>query len=281
MIKKIKDQITRLTSINIIENGFNPLSSIKGYFSLTEEQRQFLYLRSKANFSSVDLPLMCQDSIEKVKKAAFEIYGEKWNYYSNALRKEAVLGFYHCIQNLKVNFSTIRYLEIGSCQGISMSLIGTLTRALGCESRLTSVEPYFKMGYKEGEGAPLFSLAGSHESFAIKVDKETKRSAFELYQNLQLDVQLIEKESKAGLLQLIENKNNFNLIYIDGAHEGLHPLIDFSLSTLLIENGGIIILDDHHWRDVKPIKELAELHCEKIYENWKLAAYKIKRTIKQ
>ena len=34
------------------------------------------------------------------------------------------------------------------------------------------------------------------------------------------------------------------------------------------------MLDDHHWPDVKTVKELCDRHLDKIYESWKVAAYK-------
>lgn len=37
---------------------------------------------------------------------------------------------------------------------------------------------------------------------------------------------------------------------------------------------GIIILDDHYWPDVKILKELCDRHLSKVYESWKVVAYK-------
>ena len=68
-------------------------------------------------------------------------------------------------------------------------------------------------------------------------------------------------------------KQPFDLIYIDGSHEGLEPLKDLGFSLELINENGIIMLDDPHWPDVNTIKELCERHYKKITESWKVAAY--------
>ena len=49
--------------------------------------------------------------------------------------------------------------------------------------------------------------------------------------------------------------------------------MDFALCIQCISPGGIIMLDDHHWPDVRKIKELCDRHLHKVYESWKVAAY--------
>lgn len=244
---------------------------------LTEHQKAFVQQKHKTDYSQIQLAPLCQSGMQQVQQAAIEIYGEQWNYYSNALRREVTHGFHHCLQTLSETFPEIKFLEIGSCQGLSMSVIGVMAKALVERLILVSIDPYFDTGYAEGEGSPMFSLSGKTESPPININKNTKASALKLYENLGLCVALIEKVSCDGLSDLIKAEQRFNLIYIDGSHEGLNPVTDFGMSMALIENGGIIILDDHFWRDVHPLKQLADLHCEKIYETWKIAAYRIQR----
>jgi hypothetical protein len=43
---------------------------------------------------------------------------------------------------------------------------------------------------------------------------------------------------------------------------------------MLVKPGGVIMLDDHHWPDVKNVKELWDRHLAKVYETWKVAVYK-------
>jgi hypothetical protein len=38
---------------------------------------------------------------------------------------------------------TVDYLEIGSCQGVSMGVIGSVLRSPGALGKLTSIDPYF------------------------------------------------------------------------------------------------------------------------------------------
>jgi predicted O-methyltransferase YrrM len=108
----------------------------------------------------------------------------------------------------------------------------------------------------------------------IDIDEHAMQIAMALYEEFGLDVELIRDISSEGLKRLINSGNKFQLIYIDGSHEGFNPLIDFALCTRLIEPGGVIMLDDHHWPDVKTVKELCDRHLPKVYESWKVVAYK-------
>lgn len=261
----------------VVESRAQAAAQAREAAKLTDHQRQFVQQKHKTDYSKIQLDPLCQSSMELVQQKAIEIYGEEWNYYSNALRREVTHGFHQCLKTLAADSKRFKFLEIGSCQGLSMGIIGTMAKQLFEQTMLVSVDPYFEEGYVEGEGSPMFNLTGKTEGVFINVNKRTKTHALKLYESLELSVDLIEKISSQGLSDLIKADQRFNLIYIDGSHECLNPVTDFGLSLALIENGGIIILDDHFWRDVNPLKQLADLHCEKIYETWKIAAYRINR----
>jgi len=207
--------------------------------------------------------------VESVRSAAIEIYGDNWNYYSDALRPEIASGFVQTIESLLPPERPIDYLEIGSCQGVSMALIGGLLRRRNVLGSLLSIDPYFESGYVEGEAGPY------EHADAITVNKQTKTAAQRLYSQLGLTVELLELTSTSGLRQLIRQSRTFDLIYIDGSHEGLLPTTDFGLSNAVIRSGGVLVLDDHMWPDVQPIKQLCDRHATKVQETWKTASYRL------
>ena len=207
--------------------------------------------------------------VESVRSAAIEIYGDNWNYYSDALRPEIANGFVQTIESLLPPERPIDYLEIGSCQGLSMALIGGLLRRRNVLGSLMSIDPYFESGYVEGEAGPY------EHAVAVTVNKQTKTAAQRLYSQLGLTVEVLELTSTSGLRQLIRQSRTFDLIYIDGSHEGLLPATDFGLSNAVIRSGGVLVLDDHMWPDVQPIKQLCDRHATKVQETWKTASYRL------
>ena len=229
-----------------------------------QHELQFL---QNLDYSNIELSEVAADSISLVCEKAKSIYGEGWNYYSNALRMEVAKGFDLAIERLS-NRKT-NYLEIGSCQGLSMGLIGTILKKKSLISSLVSIDPYFENGYIEGKHGPW------REDLNIRVDKSTKIQAETLYRNLQLPVRIIEKKSHEGLRYLIREDKKFDLVYIDGSHEGLNPIIDFGLCMGLVSEDASIILDDHYWPDVQVLKKLCDSFLEKEYESWKIAIYRI------
>jgi len=204
----------------------------------------------------------------QVKQAATLIYGENWNFYSDALRPEIVEGFITTIDAVSRNRDCCNYLEIGSCQGLSMSLIGSLLKSRGRFGKVVSVDPYFEAGFAEGEFSPYEKQA------TIPVNKQTKSQAIQLYESLGLAVELIEQPSDAGLRHLICQGRKFDIIYVDGSHERFWPTVDFALSFVLLQPGGIIILDDHQWCDVEPIKLLCDRHATCVQQTWKTVSYR-------
>ena len=161
-------------------------------------------------------------------------------------------------------------MEIGSANGASISLVATLLKRSRYNIRLVSVNtPYYEKGYEEGQRGPLESR------FTIRIDKQTRDRALRLYTAMQINVELMEMDSTRGLVELIKRGSLFDMIYIDGFHEGLQPLIDFGLCRPLLKSGGIILLDDHLWPDVAPIKALCDAHGERIAASAKIAAYRL------
>lgn len=231
------------------------------------ETARELYRRSALlSYEDVVLPPADEAIRQQVMAAAVEIYGANWNYYSDALRPEIALGFVQTVDHLGGD-GPAPYLEIGSCQGLSMSFIALLLRSRGRLGRLVSIDPYFEGGYNEGALGPY------QQPKHVPIGKETRNHARELYERLGVPVELLEMTSDKGLASLLAAGERFRLIYIDGYHEKLVPTIDFGLSHALLEKPGVIILDDYMWPDVLPLKQLCDKHANRIQETWKTASY--------
>jgi predicted O-methyltransferase YrrM len=234
--------------------------------SMPESARE-LYRRSAlSDYSNIALPHEDELVRQIVMEAAVSIYGDQWNHYSDALRPEIALGFVETID--ATGGDEISYLEIGSNRGLSMAFIGALLRQRGKLKRLVSVDPYFASGYAEGALGPY------QVERQVAIDQTTRDGALRLYAALNLSVELIERTSEDALKALIAKRENFDFIYIDGYHEQLVPAVDFGLSYAVLAKPGIIILDDHLWPDVLPLKQLCDRHATRIQETWKTASYR-------
>ncbi len=159
----------------------------------------------------------------------------------------------------------VHYLEIGSFEGTSMAVVGGLLSARQRLGSLTSIDPYFESGYQE-----VHPAAGRYLKASTKATREKARR---LYERMQLRVRLVEDVSERGLRKLISEGQSFDLVYIDGRHDGLAPTIDFGLSMALLRPGGAILLDDWFWPDIVGLKALCDRHLAKIDESPEIAAY--------
>jgi len=268
IIEKIKFLLPKIV-FDIYRGIWNKYNLLKTIKAIHPDARKLYRLSKVANNSNLILNEGNKNVREKVEHYANMICMDKTNFYSDALRKEVVYSFEKAIDAVSNINNKIDYLEIGSCHGISMSIIGLMLKNRGILGKLTSIDPYYKVGYFEGQYGPF------HNNYHISINKDTKEIAFRMYDSLGLSVELYEMTSLEGLIALIEKKRRFNLIYIDGSHEKLCPTIDFSLSFSLLRREGVIILDDHLWPDVVPIKTLCDKYAKKVHETWKTVSYKL------
>lgn len=95
------------------------------------------------------------DCLEGVRRCARQIVGDDWDYYSGTLRPQHAAVFEQAISVLPSNSEIVHYLEIGSANGASMSLVATLLKRSRPKLRLVSVDPYYEKGYGEGGVDPL------------------------------------------------------------------------------------------------------------------------------
>ena len=267
LIKKVKNILKENLSSSS-QDKLRPFYNLIQMMLADKNRREALRLYWK-NYDHLKLNNHTVQSVEKTLDIAKKLYGDEWNYYSDALRKEVSYTFQSSIEILSKDFKSINYLEIGSAKGLSMSVIGASLKSMGIIGNLYSVDPYYDDGYVEGGGSLL------QDELLVNINKRTKQKAYELYEKMQLNVNQIELTSKEGLVQLIKEEKKFHLIYIDGYHEDLVPIIDFGLSCELICSKGIIMLDDHMWEDIKGLKQLCDKYLVKVFESWKVVAYQL------
>jgi len=151
-----------------------------------------------------------------------------------------------------------RYLEIGSNKGLSMAIFGSLLRG---GAHLVSLDPY--------NG----SLKYDNQNSAI--GSTDMRIASEVYKEMSLTVQHIRLTSSRGLLQLLSERQQFDVIYIDALHTSTTPMHDLILALPLLSDGGVIMLDDWSWVSVHPVKTLCDSLFRLVIETPQIAAYQV------
>ncbi len=221
-----------------------------------------------------------KECAKKVNALAKQTIGLLHEEYSGATAPEIAFGFENCIIDLKNKFEKVNYLEIGSAKGKSMSLIGLLSIAHNLKFEGISIDPYFEEGYFEGSDQPERFL-GRRKKYLAPIKSSNLIEALNLWRKFNLSVKQIRETSLEGLKKLELQKLSFNLIYIDGLHDGLTPIFDFNESLKLIKDKGIIILDDRHWANVHYLRKICDntLALNKIYENWKISCYQIDKSL--
>lgn len=247
--------------------GEKLFESFKVRFLFNRDQKTLYRLQAR-DYSYIKLSPETERAVKMVVSAAKKIYAREYNYQSNATRREVIKTFEKAIDYLRENSEKLSYLEIGSAQGLSMATILKIAelKKIPIEKAI-SIDPYFEKGFFTGKNG-----IWQKNSF-IQINKLTKEKALKLYSLLSLSVNLVEKTSFDGLVSLIKKDEKFNLIYIDALHENINPLVDAGLSLQVLFEGGIIMLDDHYWPDVKNVKSVFDRHLKKLHECWKVVAY--------
>ena len=133
---------------------------------------------AQASRLDVEISSQSESARSKVEDAAIRGYGAEYNYYSDALRREIVLGFETTLNAASSGPGGVDYLEIGSCRGLSMGLIGSMLTESGRLGSLVSIDPYFDSGFIEGKDGPY------GKDIRVNIDKKTKAQAQALYAEL-------------------------------------------------------------------------------------------------
>lgn len=123
----------------------------------------------------------------------------------------------------------VSMLEVGSYEGRSACWLmeNILTHN---ESRLLCVDPW----------------DGTDKTLGIQTIK-----AYELFKGntrrYGSRVSHIRDTSTRALAQFITQGRTFDVVFVDGDHEGLTALTDLVMSWHLLKNGGHLVMDDYGW----------------------------------
>ncbi len=209
-------------------------------------------------------------------RIAGEVVGADHDTYSGATAPEVASAFALCIRH-GMRDGRLDYLEIGSAKGKSMGFIGAFAIRSGCEFRGTSIDPYFEAAYREGADRPDLFLRGAGP-YVAPIDATDYEKATRYWRELGLVVEQLRLTSGEGIELLRTRGVQFDLIYIDGLHDGLAPMQDLVGCLKLARKGGVIMLDDRHWASVHHVRKICS-RCEElrlIHENWKISAYEVR-----
>jgi len=188
--------------------------------------------------------------VNSFKKEDINIYYNnkyKFDYYS-----DFKINFLFW-ENITTKISKIKYLEIGSFEGRSTVFI----KELGNLESLMAIDTF----------------EGSDEHKKRNIDFK------KVYENFKYNLNLGAGGKNINFLKtnsddfFNNNKNYYNLIYIDGSHHYEQVKKDFINSFNFLENNGYIICDDFMWvyydkielNPMKAILECYELYKDKLF----------------
>jgi SAM-dependent methyltransferase len=121
-----------------------------------------------------------------------------------------------------------RALEIGSYEGLSACFV--LWRLP--LSTITCVDT-FAGGIELMGSAELEGLESRFEANVALVD--------------QARVRKVKGDSRRVLLDLLQDEDLFDLVYVDGSHRALDVIVDAALAWQLLAPGGVLVFDDYLW----------------------------------
>lgn len=208
----------------------------------------------------------CAELYESLMLRFEEHFGSR-GVQSGSQTPEAFEFFYTVLRRAEPRWSSVDFLEIGSYNGVSMAVIGHLLRELGLVRTLVSVDPYFDAGYSE---TPPRNQGEPHVKPATLRAYDKARA---LYRALDLPVDIVRTESARALSAFITSCRSFDLVFVDGMHEGLHPMTDVGLAMNVLRPRSVLMIDDTPWPDIAPVKALCDRHLMRIHQIGNKAAY--------
>lgn len=120
-----------------------------------------------------------------------------------------------------------RVLEIGSFEGLSTCwFLWRLT-----DARVTCVDTFEGTAGLPSEGRE--GLEAAFDRNVVLVDGSRVRK--------------LRGDSRRIVLDLADEHQKFELVYVDGSHRGLDVLVDAALTWPLVEVGGVVVFDDYGW----------------------------------
>ena len=157
----------------------------------------------------------------KIIKRNFENYIKKKNFSEKWFLNNFEVFHHYLPKNINANFS---YLEIGSYEGLSaLNILFSYKN-----SKVTAIDLWGKSNIN---------------SESINVNFNEVEGKFN--KNLEgYEYSKIKKDSVVALREILKKNIFFDIIYIDGSHNGEDILCDAIESYKLLNSEGIIIFDD-------------------------------------
>jgi len=154
-----------------------------------------------------------------------------FNWADNIPNEEEKKYFLFALDQVK-NKSNPRILEIGTYTGTSiMSMKGYIPHA-----ECLVIDNW---NMEDAELRACSRIAG------LELTMDMIFQAF--LENTQGIVKYIKQDSTLALIDLVENKEKFDFIYVDGSHRSGDTLLDLSYAWVLLDKGGILAIDDYHF----------------------------------
>jgi predicted O-methyltransferase YrrM len=149
--------------------------------------------------------------------------------------------------NAIVNFEFVKYhtdqklssiLEIGSHEGRSTCWM--LENLLAEDGIITCIDPFGNL--------PLNAYTNDDLPEQLIIQDIHKHNT-DLAKSPTQTVEVMPVMSYHGLAQLIVDRREFDLIYVDGSHCSDAVLADATMAFGLLKSGGFMIFDDYLWRE--------------------------------
>jgi hypothetical protein len=233
LLKFFKRNNIFIKSLAVIKNSYSTFKIIKK-FSL----KKSIILIPKIIFSCFFYEKNRLEIINDNKKLYFE---KKYKFSHNDWFSNNITIWENFVVNKIYN---INYLEIGSFEGRSTVFIGELKNT----NSITAVDTW--------EGS----------------DEHNDISFIKVFENFKKNLNILQKSNINFFKTTSDNffknnKNVYNLIYLDGSHEYSQVKKDFVNSLNCLEKNGYIICDDFLWFfyqdvDKNPIKAILECYNE-------------------
>jgi hypothetical protein len=188
-------------------------------------------------------------------------YKQMYNWTNGLPNKEDKDAFLNIISYFNNNYASklnrkTKILEIGTYAGISLINIVKLipnSEAIGIDKWSDYIEP------KKNEKNNLEYIE------SLKVERSFLKNI--VAEDLDDRISGLKGDSKEILLEMINNKDNFDFIYVDGSHKCIDCYLDIFLSWKLLNKGGILAIDDYTYNNTDVINSPFESVNKFLSEN--------------
>jgi predicted O-methyltransferase YrrM len=131
------------------------------------------------------------------------------------------------------------FLEIGSFEG--RSTVWLIENGIDNGGSITCIDTW-----SGSEEHSTLNMNDTEANFDYNISLAKK-------QFLNKNVIKNKNYSHLGLANLIDNKKEFDFIYIDGSHTSWDTMTDSCMAFKMLRKDGVMVFDDYLWNDIKDI----------------------------